>query len=240
MCTECRMALRRKITMLHRERVALMSLSNRPIWLIPAITAIIAGAAAIALIVMPQLRAADDRPAGVRTSGTAQIGGPFTLTNHLGEAVTEQSFAGRPMLVYFGFTYCPDMCPATLQIWGAAMDQLPAEDAAKFQPLLISIDPERDTPEALADYVTADVFPDNLMGLTGTAEQIRDVAGAYRVYYARVEDDESFSEYTMDHLSATFLMDADGVFYEIFPHGTPPAVIASRLQQFLEENPVQS
>ncbi len=220
-----------------------MSVSNRPIWLIPAITAVVAGAAAIVLIVLPQLResgASADGPAAVRTSGTAQIGGPFTLTNHRGEPVTNETFAGQPMLIYFGFTYCPDMCPATLQMWGAAFDRLPAEDAAKFQPLLISIDPERDTPEALADYVSAQVFPRNLMGLTGTPEQVRDVARAYRVHYARVEDSESFSEYTMDHLSASFLMDSQGEFVEIFPHGTPPTVIAARLQRFLEENPVQS
>ncbi len=220
-----------------------MSLSNRPIWLFPAITAVVAGVAAVVLIVLPQLRETGpdvNRPGATRVAGDAQIGGPFTLTNHLGETVTEESFAGSPLLIYFGFTYCPDMCPASLQIMSAALEQLPASDAAAFQPLLISIDPERDTPEALADYVSADVFPDNLMGLTGTPEQIADAAAAYRVYYARVGTDESYTEYTMDHLSVIFLMDGEGEFVDIFPHGTPPAAIATRLQRFLEENPVQS
>jgi cytochrome oxidase Cu insertion factor (SCO1/SenC/PrrC family) len=154
--------------------------------------------------------------------------------------LTDADFLGRPMLIYFGFTYCPDVCPLSLQAMGAALDQMPAEDAAQFQTVLISVDPERDTPAALADYVTAEVFPDNLMGLTGTPEQIRDVARAYRVYYARVEDENTIADYLVDHLSVIFLMDAEGQFAEIFPHGTPPAVIADRLQRFLEENPVQS
>jgi cytochrome oxidase Cu insertion factor (SCO1/SenC/PrrC family) len=219
-----------------------MSLSNRPIWLLPAITAILAGLAAIVIIAMNFNGRSDDavRAGAVRTSGDAQIGGPFTLTNHLGETVSDESFRGRPMLIYFGFTYCPDVCPASLQVLGAALDQLPQAEAAHFQPLLITVDPERDTPQALADYVSADVFPDNLVGLTGSPEQIRNVANAYRVYYAKVEDDASFTEYTMDHLSVIFLMDGEGQFTEIFPHGTPPSTLASRLQQFLEENPVQS
>ena len=220
-----------------------MSLSNRPVWLIPALTALVAGVAAVILIILPQLRESGpvtNAGSAVRTSGAAQIGGAFTLTNHLGETVTDESFRGRPMLIYFGFTYCPDVCPASLQILGAALDQLPEDDAAKFQPLLITVDPERDTPQALADYVSADVFPDNLMGLTGTPEQIREAAEAYRVYYARVDANSEFTEYTMDHLSVVFLMDANGEFADIFPHGTAPAAIAARLQRFLEENPVQS
>jgi cytochrome oxidase Cu insertion factor (SCO1/SenC/PrrC family) len=221
-----------------------MNLSNRPVWLLPVITAIIAGSLAVYLLVFgPGARnQAGDGPraSAVRVSGEAQIGGPFTLTNHLGETVTDADFLGRPMLIYFGFTYCPDVCPLSLQAMGAALDQMPAEDAAQFQTVLISVDPERDTPAALADYVTAEVFPDNLMGLTGTPEQIRDVARAYRVYYARVEDENTIADYLVDHLSVIFLMDAEGQFAEIFPHGTPPAVIADRLQRFLEENPVQS
>jgi len=219
-----------------------MNLSNRPIWLLPVITAVIAGGLAITFIITgPGQRGGDTpRASAVRTTGEAQIGGPFTLTNHLGETVTDETFRGRPMLIYFGFTYCPDVCPASLQVMGAALDLLPAEDAAIFQPLLISVDPERDTPEALADYVSAEVFPDNLMGLTGADDQIRDAAQAYRVFYQRVEDDATMAEYLIDHLSVIFLMDANGEFAEIFPHGTAPATLASRLQQFLEENPVQS
>ena len=220
-----------------------MNLSDRPAWLFPVIAALIAGALAVWLIGFGPLSRApggEHRAAGVRVSGEAQIGGPFTLTNHLGESVTDSDFHGRPLLIYFGFTYCPDVCPMSLQAMGAALDLMAPEDAAQFQSVLISVDPERDTPEALADYVRADVFPDNLMGLTGTPEEIRDVARAYRVYYARVEDENTIADYLVDHLSIIFLMDADGQFAEIFPHGTSPAIIADRLQQFLEENPVQS
>jgi len=179
-------------------------------------------------------------PAGVspvRTSGQAQVGGPFTLVDHTGRSVTEADFAGRPMLIYFGFTYCPDVCPFSLQIMDAALEQLPDEKAAEFQPILISVDPERDTPEALSQYVSSPAFPENLVGLTGTPEQVRAAADAYRVYFARGEDDGTQADYLMDHSSLIYLMDRDGAFVEVFPHGAEPARIAARLQEFLEENP---
>ncbi len=217
-----------------------MDLKNRPIWLFPAIAAILAGVAAVAILTFSPGAGTGANTTGaapVRMSGQADIGGPFTLVDHTGRTVTEETFAGRPTLIYFGFTYCPDICPTSLQVMAAALDRLTPEQRAQFQPLLITVDPERDTPEALAAYVQSPAFPDNLLGLTGSEEQIREAARAYRVYYARVEDDGTLAEYTMDHSSLIYLMGRNGEFVEVFPHQATPDQIASRLQQFLETNP---
>lgn len=220
-----------------------MDLNNRPVWLLPLIATILAGGLATLLLTVSPRAETDNagvRAAPVRTSGEAQIGGPFTLVNHLGETVTEADFRGRPMLIYFGFTYCPDICPMSLQVMDAALARLPEAERAVFQPVLISVDSERDTPEALADYVGSPAFPDGLIGLTGSEDQIREAARVYRVYYRRIEDDGTLAAYTMDHTSLIYLMDSEGNFVEVFPHGADPAHIASRLQQFLEEQSGQS
>ncbi|MGY6628740.1 MAG: SCO family protein [Oceanicaulis sp.] len=221
-----------------------MDFKTRPVWFIPVVAISLALLAAAVMVGAALLRGpapadpdAPPRAAPVRTSGEAQIGGPFTLINHHGETVTEADFAGRPMLIYFGFTYCPDVCPASLQVMGAALEQLSEDARAEFQPILVSVDPERDTPELLAQYITAPAFPENLTGLTGTLDQVRNAARAYRVFFARVEDDGVSSDYTVDHSSIIYLMDREGRFVEIFPHGTAPSVIASRLQAFLEASP---
>ncbi|WP_306015107.1 SCO family protein [Oceanicaulis sp. MMSF_3324] len=217
-----------------------MDLKNRPIWLFPVIAAVLAGLAGALLIWLSGASGPSSTSSGaapVRMSGEADIGGPFTLVDHTGRTVTEETFEGRPTLIYFGFTYCPDICPTSLQVMAAALDRLPAEQAAQYQPLLITVDPERDTPEALASYVDSPAFPENLLGLTGSEEQIRDAARAYRVYYRRVEDDGTLAEYTMDHSSLIYLMGRNGEFVEVFPHQATPDQIASRLQQFLENNP---
>jgi len=140
------------------------------------------------------------------------------------------------MLIYFGFTYCPDVCPMSLQVMAQALEELEESERAQFQPLLISLDPERDTPEALAQYIETPVFPEGLVGLTGSPDQIAGVAGAYRVYYARAEADASMAEYLIDHSSLIYLMDRQGRFVEVFPHATAPERIAERLQRFLQED----
>lgn len=218
----------------------MIDLKNRPVWLLPVIATALAAILGIALLLtaMPRQTSGDaPRPAPVRVSGEASIGGPFTLINHHGETVTDADFQGRAMLIYFGFTYCPDVCPASLQVMTAALDRLSEAERAHIQPILISVDPERDTPELLAQYVTAPAFPDGLVGLTGSPEQVRNAARAYRVFFARVEDDGVSSDYTVDHSSILYLMDREGRFVELFPHGTSPAVIAARLQAFLETSP---
>ncbi|MEM7024540.1 MAG: SCO family protein, partial [Pseudomonadota bacterium] len=130
-------------------------------------------------------------------SGTGEtlIGGPFRLTDHHGNQVTEQDFAGRYMLVYFGYTFCPDVCPLSLTVMAGALDQLSEEQTEQMAPIFISVDPARDTVEQLASY--APLFHPNLVAMTGSEEQIRDAARAYRVYYNApdAEDDA----YLVDH-----------------------------------------
>jgi len=145
------------------------------------------------------------------------IGGPFELTDQTGRPRTERDFRGQLMLVYFGFTYCPDVCPTDLQAIGLALDQLGA-DAASVQPLFISVDPERDTPEHLGEYVP--LFHPRLIGLTGSVEAIRRAADAYKVYYAKVPLGKEGSDYTVDHTAFIYLMDREGNYLGFFPPGT--------------------
>ncbi|WP_339746101.1 SCO family protein [uncultured Maricaulis sp.] len=176
----------------------------------------------------------ETRRAPTRTSGEALIGGPFTLVDQSGQTVTDADFHGRAMLIYFGYTYCPDVCPFSLQIMAAALDQLDPELRARIQPILITIDPERDTVEQLAQYVASPAFPDGLIGLTGTPEQIATVTTAYRVGFRR-SDGETADDYTVDHTSIIYLMDSEGRFVDVFAHGADPQAMADRLQEFLEE-----
>lgn len=143
------------------------------------------------------------------------IGGPFALVDHRGARRTDRDFRGKFMLVYFGFTSCPDVCPTDLREIGLAMDKLGAA-AAAIQPLFVTLDPQRDTPQRLAAYVAA--FGPRLVGLTGTPDAIRQVADAYRVYFRKVPT--AHGDYTIDHASFTFLMDRDGRYVGFFPPGT--------------------
>lgn len=172
----------------------------------------------------------DGGPGAVSSSGKAQVGGPFTLVNDAGETVTDETFRGRYMLIYFGFTFCPDVCPTELGIMSAALDQL-GEKAEKVQPLFVTIDPERDTPEVMSRYVT--LFHPRLMGLTGTPEQIAGIAKAYHVFYRKAED-ESSTDYTMDHSSIVFLMGPDGEYLKLFPPQTPPDKMAEAIASYIE------
>jgi len=212
-------------------------MSNRPLWFWPVIAGSLTLVAVFAVLLVVHPGAADGPRLGeVRSSGTAQIGGPFTLVDHTGRTVTEADFEGRAMLIYFGFTYCPDICPFSLQIMDLALEQLEPEDRARIQPVLITIDPERDTAEQMALYVSSDAFPEGLIGLTGTPEQVAEAAAAWRVVYRRVEDPSGDPDaYVMDHSSIIYLMDANGDFARVFAHGTPPAEMAAALQDFLDE-----
>lgn len=165
----------------------------------------------------------------------AVVGGPFALTAHTGERVTDADFRGRGMLIYFGFTFCPDVCPISLQVMGAGLDQLTAPERARVQPLFISLDPERDTPEAMAHYVRSNGFPDTLIGLTGAPAAIDQVVKAYRVYYQKVETPESAADYLVDHSSIIFLMDDAGDFVRVFSHDTAPETLAQGVRDWLSE-----
>ena len=144
------------------------------------------------------------------------VGGPFELTDHTGKPRTSSDFRGKLMLVYFGFTYCPDVCPTDLQAIGLALDKL-GSDGDSVQPLFITVDPERDTKEHLAEYVR--MFHPRLIGLTGSAAAIRKAADTYKVYYAKADGKEA-SDYTVDHTAFIYLMDRDGNYLGFFPPGT--------------------
>jgi len=169
-------------------------------------------------------RMQSDTPPG--TPGQIQIGGPFSLTDPDGRTVTDQQFRGRFMLVYFGYTFCPDVCPTELQTVAASLAAL-GPDAAKLVPLFITIDPQRDTPKAMGEYTKQ--FDDRLIGLTGTPEQIAAVAKAYRVYYAR-SDSKATTDYLMDHSSFLYLMGPDGRMRSLFRPGMQPQELTAALK----------
>ncbi len=159
-----------------------------------------------------------------RNSGKALIGGDFTLTDQNGKTVTNKDFEGKYALIYFGYTYCPDVCPTELQVMTSALEML-GDDAKKVQPIFISIDPDRDTPELMKDYVS-NFFP-GMVGLTGTKEQVAIAAKAYRVYYSKaVEKGADADSYAMDHSSIIYLMGPKGQFLKHFAYGTDPAKLA--------------
>lgn len=154
--------------------------------------------------------------------GRAAIGGPFSLTDHTGQPVTQDILKGKISLVYFGYSFCPDICPTDLQLIGQALDQMTDEERAEAQALFITIDPERDTAQQLAGYVP--LFHPQIRGLTGTTEQIDVAAKAYRAYYKKVSAEEAgTSDYLMDHSAFIYLMDRNGTFVRVFGHGVEPA-----------------
>lgn len=212
---------------------------NRPwIWLlIAAPTALIITFFALML---SDANRQDIRPAAVRVSGEALIGGPFELVDHTGRTVTDEDFLGRPILVYFGYSYCPDICPFDLQMMAVALDILEPDMRDRFQPVFITIDPARDTVDTLAEYVTSPAFADGLIGLTGSEDQVRIAKEAYRVFGERApaNGEESLeADYLMSHTAFTYLMGAEGEFIEVFSNGSDPAVIAARLREYAEHTP---
>jgi protein SCO1/2 len=166
----------------------------------------------------------------VESSGTALIGGPFSLVGEDGKTVTDRDFRGRNMLVFFGFTHCPDICPAELQVIAQALDRL-GDMGPKIVPIFITLDPERDTPKAMADYVKS--FGPNFVGLTGSPEAIAAAAKAYRVAYTKVENKASSDDYSVDHSALVYLMDTQGKYLTHFAYGTSAEDMAKNLSRFL-------
>lgn len=162
------------------------------------------------------------------SSGTALIGGPFELTDQNGKRVTDQSFRGKYTLVFFGFTFCPDVCPGTLQVVTAALDRL-GQAGNDIVPVFITVDPARDTPEVMRDYAKS--FHPRLVALTGSEADIEKAARAYRVYYAKAKGTENEKDYLMDHSAFLYLMDKDGKFVKHFTAGTNPEELANGLRE---------
>jgi cytochrome oxidase Cu insertion factor (SCO1/SenC/PrrC family) len=192
-----------------------------------------AGLAAVLLLAASAAHAQSERSAGELMDavmwGKEPIGGSFALTDHTGKPRTDAEFRGKLMLVYFGFSFCPDVCPTDLMAIGQAIDKL-GSDGDGVQPLFITVDPERDTPAHLADYVP--FFHPRLIGFTGDAEHIRDAARAYRVYFAKVAIGRA-AEYTVDHSGFIYLMDRDGKYLGFFPPGTPADRMAAVIKPHL-------
>jgi protein SCO1/2 len=164
--------------------------------------------------------------------GREPVGGPFSLIDHTGERRTDEDFRGKVMLIYFGFTYCPDICPTDLQNIGLALDQLgPAAD--KVQPLFITVDPERDTAEHLKEYLS--LFHPRIIGLTGDAVAVGAAAEAFKVYHVRVSG--KGDEYTIDHTAFVYLIGTDGNYLGFLPPGTSPERIAETLRNQMAQHP---
>jgi cytochrome oxidase Cu insertion factor (SCO1/SenC/PrrC family) len=157
------------------------------------------------------------------------IGGAFALTDQNGARRTDADFRGKLMLVYFGFTYCPDICPTDLQQMGLALDRLGAA-GEMVQPLFVTLDPERDTAEHLKDYMP--LFHPRFLGLTGDAAAIEAAARAYRVYFKKVERDDK-SDYTVDHSAFIYLMGREGEYLGFFPPGTSAERLADAMRPSL-------
>lgn len=158
----------------------------------------------------------------------ALIGGPFNLTNHLNQPVTDKEFLGKYMMVYFGYTYCPDICPMDLQIMTDALHMLDPDIAGQIQPVFISVDPERDTVDIMAEYI--EYFHENLVGLTGTVEQIEAVKAEYRVYAAKADNT---ADYIVDHTAYTYLMDKEGNLLQHFRHAEDPTEMAKKITSLI-------
>lgn len=176
------------------------------------------------------------------SAGQRQVtGGPFSLVDHHGKQVSDENFKGRFMLLYFGYTFCPDVCPTGLTIMSRAVEEL-GSLSSKVTPVFVTVDPERDTVEAMAKYVVH--FHPRLVGLTGTLKQTNKAARAYGVKYFKIfsmpfEGDEDVSEeeenshYSIDHSANIYLVDPKGKFLTIFPYGEESGPMAEKMRQFI-------
>ncbi|MCM2562004.1 SCO family protein [Lutimaribacter sp. EGI FJ00015] len=177
-----------------------------------------------------------DKYAQCRTAavagGTSQIGGPFTLIDETGQTVTDKDVIDQPTLLYFGYAFCPDVCPLDNARNAEAIEILEQRDIM-VKPVFISVDPERDSPELLADF-TDNLHP-RMLGLTGTPEQVKAASQAYRTYYKKQEPEEGDEEYYLiDHSTFSYLAFPDEGFVEFFKRDLSPEQLADRLQCFVE------
>ena len=195
---------------------------RRPQYLIGALAGciLLAGLATAAILLRPG--------AASQSGGGVQIGGPFALVDGTGKTVTDKDFRGRFMLVYFGFTHCPDVCPTTLSDMASALDKLPKDARARVAPLFITVDPARDVPAVMGDYAHA--FGPEFVGLTGSDTQVAAADQEYHVYAAK--HPLTHGDYGMDHSSILFVMGPDGGFLGVISDGAKPGEIAQRLLDF--------
>ena len=191
----------------------------------------IAVALAIITVVVVSGRAPTSDGAEVTSTGQPLVGGDFQLVNQDGQPVDQTILNGKWSLVFFGFTYCPDYCPTTLGVLNAVQERM-GDKAEDLQIVFISIDPERDTPQMLKDYLSSDGFPDGVIGLTGTPEQVARAAKAYRAFYQKVGEGEG---YTMNHGLTVYLMGPDGKFRSAVAHDLGPSRTATLIENAMEK-----
>jgi protein SCO1/2 len=197
----------------------MMDRTTRPLVIIAAF----AGSLAVGLVLMLWAMG------GLKNAtAPAAIGGPFQLTDQAGRTVTEKNMMGRPTLIFFGFTHCPDICPTSLFEISEVLRAM-GKDADRVNAYFISVDPERDTAEAMKDYLSS--FDSHLAGLTGNPDQIAKVISAYRVYARKVPLKDG--DYTMDHTALIYLMDRDGRFVSPFNLKRSPEQAAADLRRYL-------
>ncbi|HER26196.1 MAG TPA: SCO family protein [Rhodospirillales bacterium] len=171
-------------------------------------------------------------PAVIKSSttvGKARIGGAFNLVDQNNKPVTQDDFKGRYMLIYFGYTFCPDVCPTSLAVMTEALEMI-GDKADKVTPIFISVDSERDTPEQMKMYIG--YFHPRMVGLSGTVDQITEVTKAYKAYFTKVSDDGE-EDYLMDHSSIIYLIGPDGQYVSHFSYGTDASEMAKRLMEIL-------
>ncbi len=198
-----------------------------------------AGIRLLAAVLLAALAAGPAAAGGGEAAGAPEapppplsFGGPFALVDHAGRARRETDFAGRYLLVFFGYTRCPNTCPTGLATMAAALDRLGAA-GRRVQPLFISVDPARDRPAELAAYVAR--FHPRLIGLTGTEQAVAAAARAYRAHRRKVvlADPAGPDDYLVDHSSLTFLIGPAGTWLTLFPHGTDPEFMAAAINRYL-------
>ena len=192
---------------------------SRPVVIIAAFAASLAIGLLLMTWLMGDLR---------KVAAPAAIGGPFQLADQSGKVVTEKDLKGRPTLIFFGFTHCPDVCPTSLFEISEVLRAM-GKDADKVNAFFVSVDPERDTQAAMKDYLSS--FDPHLKGLTGNAEQVAKVLTAYRVYAKKVPLKDG--DYTMDHTALVYLMDRDGNFVAPFNMKRKPEDAAAELKRYL-------
>ena len=191
--------------------------------------------AALAAVAALCLAAAAPPPPSSPPPLEALFGGPFSLTDHNGRAVTDETFRGRFTLLYFGYTFCPDLCPTNLLTMAEALEALGPEQAERVQPLFVTVDPERDGLPALKDYMAH--FGPRFLALRGTPAQTRAVLKAWRIHRRKVpaEAGADAGDYLVDHATLTFLMGPDGRFRTLFPHDTRTEKMTATLRRYLAE-----
>ncbi|MEP1931634.1 MAG: SCO family protein [Roseibium sp.] len=197
-------------------------------WAAVAVLAVVAGA-------LVYMQTTANKNSGALIEPLAAIGGPFELVNGKGETVTDKTFSGKPTAMFFGFTYCPDVCPTTLSELQGWMEAL-GPDAERLNYAFVTVDPERDTPDVLQDYVGA--FDERITPLTGSREQIDAMMKTYRVYAKRVPLDDG--DYTMDHSAAVYLMNEDNKFVGTIAYGEAEENALAKLNRLIKNAPPNS